>query len=112
MDTHLLPQAQKVRLNLTKRERVKGIRSLPFQPSLGTLEVWGHNPSDKLYEHLVPRSGVPQKPWGGVGYGIPQYVYPTVKCYGVCLWPAHPPVCDKYSLDNVYNVRAVKLSDR
>lgn len=54
MDTHLLPQAQKVRLNLTKRERVKGIRSLPFQPSLGTLEIWGHNPSGKLYEHLVP----------------------------------------------------------
>lgn len=69
MDTHLLPQAKKVRLNLTKRERVNGIRSLPFQPSLGTLEVLSHNPSDKLYGHLAPRRGVPQKPWEGVDMG-------------------------------------------
>lgn len=80
MDTHLLLQAQKVRLNLTKRERVKGMRSFPFQPSLGKLEVWGHNPSDKLYGHLVPQRGVPQKPLGGwrVGYGIPQYANAAV----------------------------------
>lgn len=69
MDMHLLLQAQKVRLNLTKWEPVKGMRSFPFQPSLGTLEVWGHNPSDKLYGHLAPRRGVPQKPWGVLGMG-------------------------------------------
>lgn len=50
MDTHLLLQAQKVMLNLTKRKRGKAMLNLPFPSFLGTLRVWDHNPSNNCLD--------------------------------------------------------------